>query len=165
MRHGSWHGTNPCRFARVLDIVFPAKPTNWCPNPLLFLGGLFLSFLAILSLPYAAETSSFNTVLLLTRATNLALVAMPSIVPVSWGTVHPHPHDAYSTYNSLFRIAASLSLLLHAKASVAAVLFNVPDPYYHRHSIRIPFDTAERSTWERSTGAVGKGMTSRMFPG
>jgi len=90
------------------------------------------------------------------RLLTFALLAMPTVVPESWGTVHPHPHSAYGTYNTLFRFASGASAALHAKASFVSLAFNTPDAYYHRHSIRIPFDTAERTRWERTTTAIGK---------
>jgi len=145
---------------RVRGAVFPPKSPNWCPNPILVLGILVLNFLAIYLLPYAAETASFYLVLLSTRTLNFVLVAMPSVVPASWGTVHTHPHDPYGAYNTLFRVVASVSLLLHAKSTIISLLFNVPDSHYHRHSIRIPWDTAERSAWERGTTAFGRVLGS-----
>jgi hypothetical protein len=55
-----------------------------------------------------------------------------------------------------------MSVLLHGKATVLGLLHNAPNSHYHRHSLLLPFDTEERSTWERGTTTVGKvlGATS-----
>lgn len=148
------------RLGRLRDAVFTPKPANWCPNPSVFLVALLANYGAVFLLPYAAETASFGTVMLSTRALSFLILAIPTIVPATWGTVHVHPHDVYSAYHTLFRVSSAASLLLHAKATLAALTFNTPDAHYHRHSIRIPFDTAERSAWERSTGAIAKVLGS-----
>jgi hypothetical protein len=85
---------------------------------------------------------------------------LPTIIPQSWGTVHPHPHAAYGVYTRLFRFISVASALLHAKTSVAAVLFNLPGAWKHRHSLHIPFDVQHRTNWERTTTAVGKVLGS-----
>lgn len=74
--------------------------------------------------------------------------------------MHPHPHAAYRTYARLFRFMAAASALLHAKATAAAVLSNLPGAWRHRHSLRVPFDVQRRSDWERTTTAVGKVLGS-----
>jgi hypothetical protein len=134
----------------------PQKPANWCPNPLLFLGVLALNYGTISLLPYAAGTSSFNAMVVASRAFAFTVLIMPNIVPEAWGTVHPHPHAAYGAYNMLFQAMSVASFVLHGKSTVTSLLFNAPEAHYHRHSIRIPFDTAERSAWEQTTTAVGK---------
>lgn len=144
------------RLARLHNALFPPKPANWCPNPRLYLGLLLLNYFSIFLLPYAAETVSFSTVLLATRGLALTVLALPNIAPASWGTVHRHPHSVYGVYNALFQTNSIMSALLHVKATFVGLAFNTPDAYYHRHSIRIPFDTAERTSWERTTTAVGK---------
>lgn len=85
---------------------------------------------------------------------------LPTITPQSWGTVHPHPHAAYGVYTRVFRFMSAASTLLYAKSTVAAVLFNLPGAWKHRHSLRIPFDVQHRSNWERTTTAVGKVLGS-----
>lgn len=74
--------------------------------------------------------------------------------------MHPHPHAAYGVYTRLFRFAAATSAFLHAKSSLAAVLFNLPGAWKHRHSLRVPFDVQHRTNWERTTTAVGKVLGS-----
>lgn len=40
------------------------------------------------------------------------------------------------------------------------LIYNTPDSHYHRHSNFFPWDVEERSTWERSTTALGKVLGS-----
>jgi hypothetical protein len=148
------------RLARLRNTLMPPKPTNWCPHPALFLGALILNFGAIFALPYAAGTKSFITTMVLSRAYTFLPLLIPKLVPVSWGTVHPHPHNAFSAFTSLFQVISVASFLLHAKASVVGLRYNTPDSHYHRHSRFIPWGVEERSTWERSTTALGKVLGS-----
>jgi len=159
LRRGADHRTVRS-FVGVRSAMFPPKSPHWCPNPVLFLCILLPNFLSVFLLPYAAGTTSFRLLLLSTRVLDLVLVAMPGVVPGSWGTVHPHPHDAYGAFSTLFRVAAGTSFLLHVKSTLVSLLVNIPDPHYHRHSIRIPWDTTERSAWERSTTALGRVLGS-----
>ena len=137
-------------------ILFRERPTNWCANPGLFLAAILVNYLVIFLLPYGAGTSSFTTVMGLARALTFAPLVIQKAVPHSWGTVHPHPHKAYGAFTDLFRFISIFSVLLHAKASLVGLAYNVPDAHYHRHSSLLPWDVEERSKWERTTTAVGK---------
>ncbi|KAK9779447.1 hypothetical protein SCAR479_03513 [Seiridium cardinale] len=148
------------RLARIRNAISPPKPTNWCPHPTLFLGAALINFASLFALPYAADTPSFITVTLVTRLSTLLPLIIPKIVPVSWGTVHPHPHNAYSSFTTLFRVIAFTSFALHAKATFLGLRYNLPDSHYHRHSRFLPWDIEERSTWEQSTTAIGKVLGS-----
>lgn len=96
----------------------------------------------------------------LTTLFTFGVVILPVIVPESWGTVHAHPHNAYSAFTSLFRFISLASTALHWKASIFGVFDNLPRSYEHRHSILMPFGTEERSNWERTTTAAGRVLGS-----
>ncbi|OIW33659.1 hypothetical protein CONLIGDRAFT_186964 [Coniochaeta ligniaria NRRL 30616] len=144
----------------AINALFPPKPANWCPHPILFLAVLSATYLNLLLLPYAANTPSFGTITTLSRVFSFIPLILPTITPRSWGTVHPHPHAAYGVYTRLFRFTAVASALLHGRATAAAVLYNLPGAWKHRHSLRVPFDVVRRSDWERTTTAVGKVLGS-----
>lgn len=141
---------------QIRDKFLSRKPVNWYPHPLLMYGALILNYGSMFILPYAAGTQSFTNSVLLTRGSTFLPLILPKIVPVKWGKVHVHPHDTYSSLTTLFRFVSTVSFLLYFKATTTALLYNVPNSHYHRHSVLIPWDVEERSTWERSTTAVGK---------
>jgi hypothetical protein len=105
---------------------------------------------------FMAGAPAFSNFAILSRVLTFAPVAIPRIIPQSWGTIHRHPHDAYPTYTKLFRKIAVISAILFAKATLTGLWYNLPDSHKHRHSIHIPFDTVRRSNWERTTSAAGK---------
>jgi hypothetical protein len=146
--------------ARIRHRLISPKPTNWCPHPVLFLGSLTVNLVAIFLLPHAAGTPSFLPIVVLARAATFFPLFISKVVPVSWGTVHPHPHNAYSSFTTLFRVLSLATFALHAKATVLGLAYNTPDSQYHRHSRFIPWDLEERSAWERSTTALGKVLGS-----
>jgi len=114
------------------------------------------SFGTIFITPYAANTPSFMTVALASKALSFAPLVLPYIIPERLGTVHPHPHDAHSAYLRLFRVMSATSVLLHGKSTVLALLYNAPDSHFHRHSIILPFYKEHRSLLDRTSTAVGK---------
>ncbi len=136
--------------------MFPPKPSNWCPSPLLFLGLLALSYSSVLLMPYAAGTTWFSTVAIWFRLSTYAFLVMPALIPLSWGTVHAHPHDAYGAFNTLFRVASAVSTALHWKATLLGLVINTPSPSCHRHSFKRSCETAERSAWERTATPIDK---------
>lgn len=148
------------KWARIRNAILSPKPTNWCPHPILFLGAILSNFASLFVLPYAAETPSFVTFILATRLSTFLPVIIPKVVPKSWGTIHPHPHDAYSSYTTIFRVISVASFALHAKATFFGLQYNVPNSHYHRHSRFLPWDIEKRSTWEQSTTAIGKVLGS-----
>lgn len=150
----------PSRWRRIRDAVLPPKPANWHPHPLLVYSVLVLNYGSLFMLPYAAETSSFTQNVLITRGSTFLPLILPRIVPVSWGTVHPHPHDAYKSIAKKFRFISTVSFLLHFKATFVALVYNAPNSHYHRHSVLIPWDVEERTTWERSTTSLEKVISS-----
>ncbi|KAI8232874.1 hypothetical protein K4K54_011301 [Colletotrichum sp. SAR 10_86] len=60
----------------------------------------------------------------------------------------------------LFRFLSTASFAFHVKGTALGLLYNAPDAHYHRHSRFLPFDREERSTWERTTTALGKVLGS-----
>lgn len=48
------------------------------------------------------------------------------------------------------------SALHYGIVTFSASRYNLPGSYKHQHSIRIPFDTVERSNWKHTTTAEGK---------
>lgn len=143
-------------WVRIRNAILPPKPTNWCPHPILFLGTIFINLASLFVLPYAAETPSFVRTILIARLSTFLPLVLPKVVPVSWGTVHPHPHDAFSSYTTLFRVVSLASFILHSKATFLGLQYNMPDSHYHRHSRFLPWDVEKRSIWEQSTTAIGK---------
>ncbi|TLD31211.1 hypothetical protein PspLS_02140 [Pyricularia sp. CBS 133598] len=171
---GNRGGQGNSVLTRGLHRMFPPKPANWCPHPGLFLSILFLNLGAVSLLPFVAETSattdsiiSLAATTLTTRALSFVLVAMPAAIPVSWGTVHAHPHDAYGAYSQIFRTASLASLVLHGKASLTALAYNTPGSHVHRH-LRIQgvvpsslaWEDKRRTEWERTATAVTKVLGS-----
>ncbi|KAK4123475.1 hypothetical protein N657DRAFT_690218 [Parathielavia appendiculata] len=144
------------RIAHFFHRMFPKKPSNWFPKPALLPVLLALNYLVMLCIPVTAGTPSFPTAIVLSRFLTLAPLILPAIAPVSWGTVHSDPRDAYAGITKLFNWISTASALLHAKNTVSALLYNLPGSYKHRHSIKIPFDTEKRSKWERTATASEK---------
>lgn len=148
------------KIIEIRDRYFPSKPKNWYLHPFILLSTLALNYTSISLLPYAAGTSSFVNVVLISRASTFLPLILPAVVPISWGTVQSRPHDAYGSFTTLFRTISAASFALQAKASLAGLFYNVPDSHYHRHSVFFPWDVEERTTWERSTTALGKVLGS-----
>ncbi|KAI3336438.1 hypothetical protein HD806DRAFT_5827 [Xylariaceae sp. AK1471] len=142
------------------DTLMPPKPNGWVPDTRLFYAAIALNFGSTFILPYAAGTSSFTKVALLVRASTFLPLLLPKIVPVEWGSVQRHPHSSYESTTKLFSFLSAGAFALHAKTSLVALLSNVPDSHYHRHSALLPWNTEERSRWERSTTALGKVLGS-----
>ncbi|CAJ2506195.1 Uu.00g003250.m01.CDS01 [Anthostomella pinea] len=147
-------------WTRIRNMLRLPKPANWLPSPALLFGALMLNFISTFLLPYAAETPSFPKVVMLARTTTFLPLILPKIVPVKWGAVHEHPHEAYATFTKLFRFFSLASFALHAKATFVGLVSNAPSSHYHRHSAFIPWDVEERSKWERTTTAIHKVLGS-----
>lgn len=144
------------RYVRIRDAIFTPKPAHWTPHPLLYFLILVPRLATIALSTFVANTPLFNTVYVAGRASTLAPLVLPYVVPKSWGKIHQGPHEVYDTYEKLFKTIAIASLALHAKATVIGLAYNAPDAHYHRHSIHLPFDTETRSPWERTTSAFGR---------
>ncbi|KAI1393557.1 uncharacterized protein F4822DRAFT_16706 [Hypoxylon trugodes] len=147
-------------FTWIRNNLVTPKPRNWYPHPSLLVTALAFSYSSILLLPYAAETPSFRTIAFLGRASTFLPVILPEVVPVNWGKVHSHPHGAYRSLIIIFRTVAAASFAIHVKSSIAGLAYNVPNSSHHRHSVFLPWDVEERTTWERSTTALVKVLGS-----
>ncbi|KAK8088620.1 hypothetical protein PG997_003581 [Apiospora hydei] len=147
-------------WTKLHNYFFPPKPNNWCPHPVVLLTVVAVNLAAIGLLPHAAETPSFVKVAMIARLATFLPLLLPKVVPDSWGTVHPHPHNAYSSFTTLFRFLSAASFFLHAKATFYGLSYNIPNSHYHRHSRFIPWDVEERSAWERGSSSVGKVLGS-----
>ncbi|KAI5868096.1 hypothetical protein GGS23DRAFT_544013 [Durotheca rogersii] len=148
------------RLIQIRRKLLPPKPRNWHPHPLLTLGALALSFGSIFLLPYAADTRSFANVVLFARVSTFLPLVLPEIVPATWGAVQSHPHDAHGSLTTIFQIVSATSFVLHAKAAIVGLIYNIPDSYRHRHSALVAWDAEERAAWERGTTALGKVLGS-----
>ncbi|KAK3295877.1 uncharacterized protein B0H64DRAFT_321809 [Chaetomium fimeti] len=149
------------RIAQFLHGMLPKKPHNWFPKLSLLLVPLVANYLVILRLPNTVWTPSFPTAVGLSKVLTLAPLILPAIAPASWGTVHSDPRDAYPDITKLFNIISASSALLHARTTLSALRYNLPDSSKHRHSLfTIPLDTEERSKWERTATAVEKVLSS-----
>ncbi|KAK3357368.1 hypothetical protein B0T25DRAFT_538989 [Lasiosphaeria hispida] len=144
------------RLAKFLNRASPPKPQNWTPKLSVFLVPLALNYAAIFSLPSATGTTWFPAAATIVKLLSFAPLVLPAIIPESWGTTHSHIHDSYRDISKVFQVMSVMSALLHAKASVTGLLYNLPDAYKHRHSIKILFDTEKRSAWDRSATAFEK---------
>ncbi|KAI2630873.1 hypothetical protein GGR54DRAFT_584636 [Hypoxylon sp. NC1633] len=148
------------KLIQIRDKIIPAKPNNWYLHPFILLTTLALNYGSISLLPYAAATSSFANVVLVARVSTFLPLILPKVAPLSWGSVHPHPHDAYGSFATIFRTISAASFALHVKSTIAGLVYNVPNSHYHRHSAFLPWDVEERTAWERSTTALGKVLGS-----
>ncbi|CAI4218793.1 unnamed protein product [Parascedosporium putredinis] len=151
---GSW-------YIRTRDSIVPPKPLNWCPHPLLYLFCYALNGGAIFLAPALAGTASSVRLLAATRALTFLPLLLPYLVPESWGTVHPHPHRAYSSFSALFRLLSGVSLALHARATLAALARAAYDDHRHRHSALMHIDAEKLAAWERTTYGLGRILGAR----
>ncbi|KAI1312204.1 hypothetical protein F5Y03DRAFT_266966 [Xylaria venustula] len=147
-------------WARLRNNLMPQKPTGWVPNANFLYGAIVVNVVLTFMLPYAAGTSTFWKVAFVARASSFLPVLLPKIIPVRWGEIQQHPHGAYESLTKLFRFLSTAAFAMHVKSSLVALLLNMPNSHYHRHSALFPWDIEERSRWERSTSALGKVLGS-----
>ncbi|KAI0887476.1 uncharacterized protein GGS22DRAFT_157242 [Annulohypoxylon maeteangense] len=150
----------PSRLVQIRDRFFPRKPKNWYLSPGSFGLALAINYSTIFLLPLAAETPSFVNVVFFTRASTFLPLILPRIAPTSWGTIHAHPHDAYRPFTTIYRSVSFMSFVYYAKATIIALIANIPNSHRHRHSVFFAWDMEERTNWERSSTAVGKVLGS-----
>ncbi|KAI0969422.1 hypothetical protein F4678DRAFT_440399 [Xylaria arbuscula] len=143
-------------WTRLRKNLIQQKPTGWVPNVNFFYGAIVVNAVLTFFLPYAAGTSTFSKVAFLARASSFLPVILPKIIPVHWGEIQQHPHGAYESLTKLFRFFSTVTFVWHVKSSLVALLSNLPNSHYHRHSALFPWDIEERSRWDRSTSALGK---------
>lgn len=80
------------------------------------------------------------------------------LISPGFGTIHHHPHEAYSTYVTVFNVVSLFSALLHLKSSVLAIVYNTPDRNFYRHTrlLNVPYKKENRSPFDRGIAAFGK---------
>lgn len=136
------------------------KPANWTPHPGLLGFVLTQSFGILFAAPIAAGTDSFAKLLVVARVLTFVPLVLPVIVPVSWGTIHAHPHGSYEAFVDQFRYVSMATFLLQTKVLATGLRSNAPDAYYHRHSKFLPFDWEKRSALERTSTAFSRMLGS-----
>jgi hypothetical protein len=141
---------------RWKNAIFPPKPINWKPHVFLYFSIFTLNFAVLSAMPLLANTPSLKYLVLAARALTYAPLALPNLIPVSWGVQHSHPHEAYATYTKLFKFISTAAFLLHVRATIVGLAYNAPAAFEHRHSIHLPFDVERRSSLERASGAFGR---------
>jgi len=149
-------GVVDARFQPYIEKVILRKPNNWAPHPALYISILVSTYGSIFLLPFAANTSSFTTVTLISSFLPYAPLLLPYIVPQSWGAIHTHPHETHVSYTTIFRTISTISTLLHLKASGLALFFNTPESHYYRHSLLHPFEKVHNSKSARAFTALEK---------
>ncbi|KZF24002.1 hypothetical protein L228DRAFT_266370 [Xylona heveae TC161] len=135
------------RWDRLRDRVrrlTPEKSPLWTAHPALHLVPLAISYVSIFLLYYAPNTPSFKTVLFIP----LILAYLPPLIhafaPEKWGTTHASLHESHRAYLRVFGFISAISFLLHAKATVSAIIDNNSGSNpSHRHSVYYLFDAAQ----------------------
>jgi len=144
------------RYSHLLEKIIPTREDGFLPKPALYISLLLTSFATTFLIPYAANTTSFVNVSLLSGILPFCFLLLPYVVPAAWGTVANHPHDSQRTYTTLFQIISTLSAALHLKSTALAVFYNAPDSTYYRHSLLHPFKEEHRTTLGRGSTAIGR---------
>jgi hypothetical protein len=134
----------------------PTKPDGFFPHPGLYITLLASTFTTIFLSSFASNTPSFMTVSLLSRILPFTHLALPYLIPESWGTTHTHPHSAHSAHTTLFRTISAVSAFLHLKSTVLALFYNTPESHYYRHSLLHPFKEEHRSSFNRGFTALNR---------
>jgi hypothetical protein len=148
---------NRARFTHLKEKLMPTKPEGFVPRTGLYMALLIFNYLAIFLLPFASNTASFPTIAVLSRSLPFGFLALPYIIPKSWGKVNRSPHASQAQYTKLFRTIATISFLLHVKSTGIGLFYNYPEDHFYRHAILHPFqDHHHLSTTRKTTTAVGR---------
>ncbi|KAB8302218.1 hypothetical protein EYC80_005663 [Monilinia laxa] len=134
--------------------IVPQRASNWLPNPGFYIALLLSGYGALFLTPFAANTSSFETVALLSVSLPFAPLLLPYIIPEHWGTTHDHPHEAHPSYTKIFRVISIISSILHIRTTGLALLYNTPENHYYRHSLLRPLEKVHRSNKNRAFTAI-----------
>ncbi|KAG4028268.1 hypothetical protein MFRU_023g01030 [Monilinia fructicola] len=134
--------------------VVPERASNWLPNPGFYIALLLTGYGALFLTPFAANTSSFGTVALVSVSLPFAPLLLPYIVPEHWGTTHDHPHEAHPSYTKIFRVISIISSILHIRTTGLALLYSTPENHYYRHSLLRPLEKVHRSNKNRAFTAI-----------
>lgn len=137
-----------------------SKPENWAPRPILVLGTIIASYAAIALTPTAYDTTTFIPITLLARVLPFAPLALPYLVPESWGTTHTSAQKMNKHYTNLFRIISALSFILYVKSTSYAIIFNDPGETYLNPRLLNPLHRDERDDFARTTTTMGRIMAA-----
>lgn len=137
-----------------------SKPENWVPRPIVVLGTIVASFAAIALTPTAYDTTTFIPVTILARVLPFAPLALPYLVPESWGTTHTSAARMNKHYTNLFRIISALSFILYVKSTSMAIIFNDPGETYLDPKYINPLHREERGDLDRTTTTMGRIMAA-----
>ncbi|EAQ91045.1 hypothetical protein CHGG_02980 [Chaetomium globosum CBS 148.51] len=146
---------NLARIAQIIHRMLPNKPQNWSPRLSLLLLPLVANYALAFWLPNTTWTSSFPTLVALSKILTLAPLILPAIAPTSWGIVHSDPHDAHPDITKLFNTISAGTIILYTTTTIRALVDNLPDSSKPCHTLlNVPLDTEKRSHWERTATAV-----------
>ena len=139
----------------------PPLPTNphpsaWTPAPYALIAPLVALTLSTLLLPFSIRTAEFAPLLLIPHLALFYVVLPANLLPFGYGS----STNSTRTYGAVYRFVAIVSVLLHLKQTVLALLYNDPGAYDHRHShylasMRLPHEH-HRSGLERSSSSVSR---------
>jgi hypothetical protein len=147
---------NLIRFSRLKEKFVPAKPEGFVPKTGLYITLLLFNYTTIFLLPFASNTPSFPTIAVLSRTLPFTFLALPYVIPSSWGTINNSPHASHAHYATLFRTISTLSFLLHVKSTSLGLFYNFPEEHSYRHAILHPFQSHHQSTTNKTSTAVGR---------
>ncbi len=133
------------------------KPEGWAPNQSVYIASSFAAFAAIAVTPTAFDTTTFIPVALLSKVLPWLPLALPYIVPTSFGTVHASAANRDRTTTNTFRIISAISFILYAKAMSYAIIYNDPSERYYDPKWLDPLHYSHnRGDWERTSTTVGR---------
>ncbi|KAI9874506.1 MAG: hypothetical protein M1830_009676 [Pleopsidium flavum] len=149
--HNSWR-----KLFSLLDRYIPSKPATWTPHSAVYILPLIINYVAIFLVPFASNTPSFSTVVLIPHLLLYLPLYIDRLIPHSFGSTHNTPHDARRAYKPIFKFISIISFLLHLKQTLVALLDNEPGSHYHRHSSLFSHQEDHRSKIERTSTAIGR---------
>ena len=131
-------------------------PSAWTPSPYALIAPLVALTFSTILLPFSIRTAEFALILLIPHLALFYVVLPANLLPSGYGS----STNSTRTYGAVYRFVAIVSVLLHLKQTVLALLNNDPGAYDHRHShylanLRLPHKR-HRSGLERSGSAVSR---------
>ncbi|KAH8658687.1 hypothetical protein BGZ60DRAFT_531372 [Tricladium varicosporioides] len=147
-------------YHRLVDNIVKTKPEAFLPHPALYITLLFTNYAAIFFAPYAANTSSFMAVTLVSKILPFFYLALPYMIPNSWAIVNSHPHAHHTSYSTLFQSISFFSALLHFKSTVNVLGYSAAVSYNHRHALLRPFTNDNPSTRNRFAVPLNRLLTA-----
>ena len=146
--------------AAISDRYMPSKPSRWTPRPVFYILPLITNYIAAFLVPFASSTPSFSTIILTAQLLPYLLLYIDRLIPSSFGYTHNTLQDAHRASAPVFRFMSILSLLLHLKQTILALLDNEPGSHHHRHSSLFTQREEHHSTIKRTSTAVGRVLGS-----